>query len=228
MHRFHHRGPPRRARRACVILAWAVLGLGSGLAGCTSAGSLAGTDKLGDPLLGPTPPPNTTAPQQTGTATGGLPPVAPGAGATTTAGLAAQTPPGLAIDSWARKADGPAAAGSAQPVPATPVSQPKVEPIPKDNSATASPPPAIQPTGNWSTASQPPAAAPAYTEAQLEQMLKAHGVQAHKQTPEGTGIRLDCAVPNPANPSSIQYYTTTAADYPTAVLAILREIDPQR
>jgi hypothetical protein len=202
-----------------------------GLAGCSTT-HFGAQDNPGDPLLGESP----TAPRSTSPAPGStasLPPAPTGAG-TTNAALASQTPPGLAItagDGWARKVEGtsPPAAGSYKPV--SQPREPKVEAIPKDTSI-ASPssslqPPAvgpapIQPTG-W-TAGSP---SPTYTADQLEAMLKQAGVLGHRQEslPDGR-VKLTCVAQT--SPTTTDNLEITAADYSTAVLAILREIDARR
>src|SRR5205085_2066930 len=114
--------------------------------------------------------------------------------------------------------------------PGMPVSQPKVEPIPKDNTITAPPTlpattlPAVKQTG-WSAANP---TAPSTDE--LEQLLKSRGVIAHEQppTPDGNGVRLRVVIANPANPDTVENLDTIAPDYASAVAAIVREIDAKR
>jgi hypothetical protein len=183
----------------------------------------ASKDQLGDPLLGTTPAP-AVQPTAPATQTGGLPPIPHNTGLTTNAALASQTPTGqtLAItntDGWARKID--SQAPPANRTPATPTSLPKVQAIPKDDSPTRA---SIQPT-SWSAGSQPPTTP---TNDQLDQQLTDHGVIGHNQENVAGGVRLTCVVRSPSNPNTVQNYYTTAVDYPTAVQAILHEIEAQK
>jgi hypothetical protein len=185
---------------------------------------MAAKDNAGDPLLGPSPPPATATPPATAQAW--LPPIPQNSGGATNAALAGQTQPpqALAIGSppsgegWLRKIDN---APTTLRAPITPVSQPRVEPVPKDNSFTVAASPAIQPAGSWAAGS--PSAAP--TPEQLKQMLDARGVIGAKQEVVADGIHLRVAVSSPANPDSNQIYETTAVDYATAVQAIVQQID---
>jgi hypothetical protein len=200
------------------LLAGALLGL----TGCSHTQH---ATTLGDPLLGPAPPPaQSTSPLHATTPPGGgLPPIPQNAGSNTNVGLASQPPAqSLAISQgtgWARQVD-----GAAKATPATPVSsQPKVQEVPKENGITAPTTlPTVKQTG-WSAASQPPPSAD-----ELEQQLKSRGVLAHEQAPEGSGIRLTVVVANPVNPDARETMWTTATDYATAVAAIVREIDAKR
>jgi hypothetical protein len=224
-----------RASKLQTLLAWGLLGLGCTLAGCSTHHQLASKEGPGDPLLGPSQPPaQTTSPLHATTPPGGgLGPIPSNAGLSTNAALASQTatPQSLAIsqgDGWARKVD-----GTAVKTPGQPVSQPRVEPIPKDsNVGTGAPVQPIKQT-NWSASSQPatpttPTTPTTSTTEQLDEQLKAHGVLAHEQAPEGTGIRLTVVVANPTNPDARDNFYTIAPDYATAVAAIIREIDAKR
>jgi hypothetical protein len=199
---------------------------GLGLSGC-STHQLASNDKVGDPLLGQTQPPNVQ--QSTPTQTGSLPPIPQHAGLTTNAALASQTPTGQALaitgaEGWARKVDSAAPAPTGRgTAPTTPVSQPRVEAIPPDHNPTSA---TIQPTG-WTAGSQPAAVALPTTD-QIDKQLADHGVIGHNQENVPGGVRLTCVVRSPSNPNSVQNYYTTAVDYPTAAQAIIREIEAQR
>ena len=60
---------------------------------------------------------------------------------------------------------------------------------------------------------------------QLKQALDTRHVVGQQQENVPGGIHLRCVVTNPANPTSNQIYETTAADYATAVQAIVQQID---
>jgi len=220
MHRPANPGKPRRLSKLRPWLAAIALGL----AGCSTAHHASTT--LGDPLLGPAPPPaQSTSPLHATTPGNSLPPIPQNAGLSTNAALASQTaqPQSLAItqgSGWARKVDG---AGTPT-TPGMPVSQPKVEPIPSDRSITAPQTPAIKQTG-WSASGQP---TPPSTE-QLDQQLTAKGVLAHELVRDPNGmVRLKVAVANPSNPNVIDNLEQVAPDYATAVVAIIRDIDARR
>jgi hypothetical protein len=218
----------RKARTLCIGL----LGLWAALisSGCSTPHQAA-NDKLGDPLLGPTPPAS-AQPAHAG-APAGLPPIPSNAGLTTNAALASQTSPAssLAIgdsasaDGWLRKIGSPPSASGALKSPAVPASQIKVVPVPKDEGFTAARPQPIEPTGSWAAANSVPSAPSVDS---LDQLLKSRGVIGHKQFDVPGGIRLVCAVSSAANPTGNQIYETTAVDYPTAVEAIVHQIDAQR
>lgn len=211
---------PGKPRRMSKLRAW-LAGIALGLAGCSSTQHAATT--LGDPLLGPAPPPaQTTSPLQATTPqNNGLAPIPQSAGLNTNAALASQTPQPHPLGitqgaGWDRKVDG-------APTPGMPVSQPRVEPVPKDTSITAPSSPAITQTA-WT----PAASQPAPTADELEKQLQSRGVTKHDQVPDGNGIRLTVVVQNPANPTAVDTLYTTAPDYPTAVAAIIHEIDAKR
>ena len=229
-------GKTRWVRKARVFLAGAALGLGVALigAGCQSP-QHAANDKLGDPLLGPALPPQTPIVQASAPA--GLGPIPP-TGGTTTAALAGQSSPGLAIgsaDGWARKFDGVPSSGAnasgALKTPIVPVSQPKVVPVPSEPGATPAPVSTFQPSSGAPTNATPvvaavPAAVPSAES--LDALLTSRGVIGKKKEDVPGGIRLVCAVTNPANPNANQIYETTAIDYATAVQAIVAQIDAKR
>jgi hypothetical protein len=228
MHHLQHTvkyGKRGGSRKLARILAWTMLGC----AGCTGH-QLASKDQPGDPLLGPAPPPS-VQPAAT-TQTGGLAPIPQNTGLTTTAALASQTPAGqtLAIpngDGWARKPDTQGTPAGSR-TPATPTSAPKVEAIPKETSATASP---IQPTGMQPTAIQPTAwtsgsptsAAP--TADQIDKLLADHGVVGKDVQNVPGGVHVTCVVRT--SPTTVVNHETTAVDYFTAAQAIIREIEAQ-
>ncbi len=226
-------GKPRRTAKGRALFAWSALGL-CGLAGCSSTQS-ASTEKAGDPLLGPAPPPTLAQPvppaSTTGPAANALPPIPPANGSATPAALASQTK-SLAIgagDNWQRLVEVPSVSAGAARSPVQPV----VVPVPKANDVGAAPAvqavPAtpIQPTG-WQAGSPPaPVAAPP-SEEQLAATLKQHGVEGYRFTklPDGK-TRLECMVPSRNTPGSYQNFDTVAADNAVAVQAILQQIDGQ-
>jgi hypothetical protein len=234
MHRPAKTGKPRRTGKARLILTWASLGLCAGLtgAGCSTTAQTTAQATAGDPLLGPTPPPSTLPVQAApANAEAWLAPIPPSSGVATNATLASQTPPprSLAIGeappggSWQRNIDGAPATSNVLKAPITPASQIHVEPVPKDNSFTAAPGQAIQPAGSWAVSSPSPAAGPSLE--QLKQALDVRHVIGQQQENVPGGIHLRCVVTNPANPNANQIYETTAADYATAVQAIVQQID---
>jgi hypothetical protein len=228
MHRPANTGTLRRTKKFLRLCAWGSLGLLAGLtaAGCSSVPPTA-QQSAGDPLLGPTPPlANQPTAPAAGNAQAWLAPIPPAAGVATNAALAGQSQ-SLAIggapsgDGWLRKIDAPPTPGQTPITPASQQSQPRVEPVPKDNSFTAIPGPAIQPTGSWAASSPPAGPSPE----QLKQLLDARGVIGQKQEIVPGGILLRCVVTSPANPNANQVYETTAVDYATAVQAIVQQID---
>src|SRR5207302_10745020 len=117
MHRCAKPGKPRWRRKTPVFLGWASLGLCAvlGASGCSTMHQ-ATNEKLGDPLLGPTPHPAGQPATPRGGTSAGLPPI-PAGGASTTAALASQSSPGQSLsigdsDGWLRRVDGaPTASG---------------------------------------------------------------------------------------------------------------------
>jgi hypothetical protein len=188
-------------------------------------------EKAGDPLLGPTPPPANVPAAPASNAEAWLAPIPPSSGVATNAALASQTPPprSLAIGdapsggSWQRNIDGTSATSNVLKAPITPASQIHVEPVPKDNSFTAGPGQQIQAAGSWAASSPTHTAGPTFE--QLKQTLDARHVVGQQQENVPGGIHLRCVVTNPTNPTSNQIYETTAADYATAVQAIVQQID---
>jgi hypothetical protein len=179
---------------------------------------------MGDPLLGPAPPPATQpTPPANAAAQGGLPPIPANTTNATTAALAGQTPP-LAItaaDSWIRKVDAtPSPAGTIN-APITPVSQPKVYAVPRDDGFAANAGQPIQTTGSWA-ATNPTTAAP--NQDQLKQLLDQRHVIGQSQDNVPGGVHLVCIVNLPPSTTN-QRYETTAVDYATAVQAIVQQID---
>jgi hypothetical protein len=222
MQRLANPGKPSRVRKARVFVTWAVLGLGAALAAGCSMTHPASNQAVGDPLLGPAQPPAGVG--QT-TAQAGLPPVPSNSGASTAAALAGNS--SLAItnaDGWARQPAAPA--GDAAHTHAVPVSQPRVEAVPKDTT-TSSASPSIQPAG-WSGGS-PPAAAVATTD-ELDRQLKLRGVIASKLREAPGGVILTCAVPSAGSSGTTLYYHNDppVPDYATAAQDIIRQIDADR
>jgi hypothetical protein len=62
----------------------------------------------------------------------------------------------------------------------------------------------------------------------LKNSLAARGVIWQDQQQFDGGVRFRCRVANPQNPNSVRVYEATAADYPTAVQAVLNQIDTGR
>src|SRR5438552_2226440 len=57
---------------------------------------------------------------------------------------------------------------------------------------------------------------------------KAPGVVYQQQDSVPGGVRFRCAVPSPQDPTVLERYEATAADYRSAVLAVLNQIDKSR
>jgi hypothetical protein len=232
MHRAAKPGKPRRSGKARTFLAWASLALGA--AGCSSP-QVAQIEKSGDPLLGANPgplvnptPAQAAAPPGGASAQAGTPPLPP-SGLSTNAALASQSPTAhsLAIgeppgEGWQRNIQGTPAAAATAAGSATPVSQPKVLPVPKDTSVTASSSQSVRPAGSWAS-NTPSSSAATPTAQDLEKLLVSRGVMGHKEFDvPGGGVRLVCAVPAG---TSNQIYDVTAADFAAAVQAVVRQID---
>jgi hypothetical protein len=225
-------------RKARGFFTWATLGLLAAFGSGCSSTPIASNDKMGDPLMGWAPPPAAPTPPANAAAQAPVPPIPTTSTSATNASLAAQTQPApLAIgasDSWIRKVDttAPATTGAGN-VPITPVSQPKVYELPRDDGVAANagqtPSQPIQPAGSWSAASGPPAVATATAPNpdQLKQMLDQRHVVGQKQDVVAGGIHLTCVVNVPPATSN-QIYETTAVDYATAVQAIAQQIDQHR
>jgi hypothetical protein len=209
MHRFAKPGNLHRLKKAASLVAWAVLGLTAG--GCSTTHMMAAQEKPGDPLLGPTPPPNLPVSPLSPPAHSSLPPIPTNNGGATPATLASQ-------NGWAIKLDGQASAPNSVKPAASPGSQPQVVPVPSITPAAGQP---ITPAG-WSGP-----ATTAETPQQLDAMLKQAGVTDYKQFVDPAGVGLVCGIPNAANPGEYKYYTVAAVDFPTAVHAVIRKIqDP--
>ncbi|MBM4072757.1 MAG: hypothetical protein FJ271_28095 [Planctomycetes bacterium] len=58
--------------------------------------------------------------------------------------------------------------------------------------------------------------------------LRARGVSWHRADSVAGGIRFACIVPNRQNPSVTRIFEATAADFPSAVNAVLQQIDNQK
>jgi hypothetical protein len=191
----------------CLVLA----------AGCNSTSN---TKAKQDPLVGDIHPPanpnNPFAPQPPANAhQNGVPPVPTTQGPVTNAALAsiAGSRP-LAIGDATQ-----AGLRTAQPAgyvaPAS-TGRPRVVALPRDPAA----PPVLN-TGS--------VAANQATTDVLQAQLRARGVLFQKvdAVPEG-GIKFSCLVPSPSNPESHQFYEAIAADYPSAVQAVIVQIDRQK
>lgn len=91
---------------------------------------------------------------------------------------------------------------------------PKVMPLPRDTS-----PPAVATTGSVSANQQ--------TNDLLQAQLKARGVIFQKQDSVPDGVKFVCIVPVPGSNDN-QFFEATARDYPTAVQAVIFQIDQQK
>jgi hypothetical protein len=232
------------------------LGLLPALVGCSSAPHTHSGDPLfgeyypkgpnGQPM-----PPANTSPNKTTSA--GVPPYPTTNAASSTAaiaGLSGGRP--LAIDektgtNWTltnttnTPPNVPAGNGSpiVQPVPrdtsgpvasnaGTPSNSP---PAPVGNSAN--PPSTILTTGSWTTGPHPPpnvgpvAPLGTVTPEILQSTLQGKGAVGLKREDTPEGVRVSCYVPQRSNPANLRYLETVARDYPTALQALLQQIDQQ-
>lgn len=187
------------------------VGVFSCLAGCSSLTSTAGG---GDPLLGEQPrnqaPPRTSAaPVKTGAL---VPPIPSPHLSSSPAALAAGTLVGgrpLAIDDQ-------------QPTPPTAGTQlrrpePIVQPLPRSPA-----PPGLLTAGSWVPAAQTAANDP------WQAQLRARGVLWQRQEQVLEGVKFIALVPHRQQPNVTHTYEATARDYPSAVQAVLQQIDAQR
>jgi hypothetical protein len=204
-----------------------------------------------DPLLGNSTPPGTpilpaSAPKATNTPItppptssssngNGIPPIPTNNSATNPATLASYSgfqvslAKPLAIDDEGRpQTPGQLTARTQPPGYVPPNAAPKFEPVPDANASA----PSITPTGSWQlpATSVPPALPPVQSaiadpaEA-LRQQLQARGVVNQKVDSVANGVHLTCFVPR-TDSQGLRVLEVTAADYPTAAQAILRQLEP--
>jgi hypothetical protein len=198
-----------------------------------------------DPLIGHRTPPGSAAPPnapnashtpiapppQTGS-TNSFPPIPANNTATNPATLAGATgipvslAKPLAIDDEGRAKT---TARSQPPgfVPAN--ATPKFEAVPDVNASA----PHATPIGSWQLpmSNVPPTLPPvdsvqAVPTDALRQQLQARGVVNQKVDPTADGVRLTCYVPR-SDSQGLRVLEVSAADYPTAAQAILRQLDPR-
>jgi hypothetical protein len=225
------------------------------LALCTLITGCAGnTNKLaqGDPLYGETQPRGkgvpAVPPPQPANNRGQVPPVPTATSSPSNAAMASTGLPGgrsLAIAQ--NQPNTPATPG----VPTAAVNlkrpEPIVVPIPRD---TPLPGPGVVPsnvlmTGSWMP--QHPVSPPSQgnlvsqprpspvvqalgqaSDDTLQAQLRSRGVSWHKKEAVPEGVKFSCIVPSPTNPESTRVFEATARDYPSAVQAVLQQIDQQR
>jgi hypothetical protein len=206
-------------------------------------GSPKATAAAGDPLIGGDPVPNkstpTAAPSKTKSAA--LPPLPSSSSATTTAAMAIGEPlPGsktLAIDDGRNTPGGgwqggEGKGGTSATLTGVQVAgagvqlhrpEPIVEPVPRPVPVAL--PPAVPAVTPASFSTVP---AGALENEQLQALLKARGVSWQHQERVAEGVKFICAVPNRHNPDISRIYEATAADYASAVRAVLPQIDAQQ
>ena len=216
------------------------------LSGCTHSPALTNQAPKGDPLF-PLPPapafPNqpggVTPTQPTAFNTGGVPAIpalhSPTNNATL-ASLSGQAPISntLAINAstgWTRTPGQLTNDQKPTPTPVTPGfippnPSPKVEPVPD----VGSPGQSITPTVSWQSSGSspsppPPPASPPTTDETLAKRLQERGVINQKQDQTPDGLRLTCYASR--GPTGLRIYEVTAADYASAALAILQQLESQ-
>jgi hypothetical protein len=169
-----------------------------------------------DPLIGAKPIAiaDSTQPQQTPTTGGWLakdPQSANPVGGPGPSGVILRTPEPVPVQ-------------SIQPVPPptfVPGQGAMVQPVP--------PPPAVRGAGIAPQAGVQTINPVAFTEADpLQSSLKARGVISQDQKTLPDGVHFTCRVANPQDPNSVRVYEATGNDYPSAVQAVLNQIDQQR
>jgi len=121
-----------------------------------------------------------------------------------------------------------------EPVPITPVPPPVIGPNGPPGSAAAAPPVPVVPVP---AVPVPVASAPAvpvvspvsYTDPDpYQKALNDRGVIWQDQKQVANGVQFTCRVASKQDPNFIRVYEATARDYPSAVQAVLAQIDQQR
>lgn len=182
-----------------------------------------------DPLHGIRVPPGTQpqpgkGPTPQAMEPGGVPSLPTSLSASNNATLATSSGQGpwarkLAIDDQGRPyTPGQLTSGSRDPNYLPPNPNPKVEPVPDINAPTK-----VTPAGNWQPPS-PVAGGPSSDE-MLFKHLQDRGILQQKQDTVPGGIRLTCYA---RSATGLRIYEATAADYPAAAQAILRQLDEAR
>ncbi|MBI3409946.1 MAG: hypothetical protein HY040_16525 [Planctomycetes bacterium] len=202
-------------RRGCV---WAFVGLTIVASGCRNPQHTAG-----DPLMGPVNPPGINGQP--------LPPQptkAQSAVAPTPLTQSNNTPAGL-VNNTQMPTTKPLTIGDPQTGPNWQLTNttkdnagkaPTVVPVPRD---VAPAPTGVVPS-SWNSNERTPAFG-LPTSGDPLALLKARGAVGEQQEKVSEGIHLTCFLPSRANPANLRQYEVTAADIPTAVQAILRQID---
>jgi hypothetical protein len=230
------------------------LGLLPLLAGCGSTSKTHAGDPLygefypkgpgGQPM-----PPSNQSPNKT---TSAVPPIPASNSAASTAALAGGLPGGrsLAIGensgtNWALTSTGsgvvPAGGAPGGIIPAS-GKAPIVQPIPRDPGfmgpvtagnpgMNSNPGGAVVAAGSWSSGTPAPSStAPlpplgVVTPEVLQDTLQGKGAVGLKKENVPEGVRVSCYVPQRSDPFNLRYLETTAADYPTALQALLRQVE---
>src|SRR5205814_1720477 len=124
-------------------------------------------------------------------------------------------PTATAQASWVAK-DKPPAPPGVPTVNIRPPEQPPIQPVPPPTHNPDLPPVPV-------TQSAPP------PDSDLAAALKARGVVYQQQSNVPGGVRFRCGVaPNPQDPTVLVVYEAVAADYRSAVIAVLNQIDKSR
>ena len=118
---------------------------------------------------------------------------------------------------WVVKDKQPGGTGSGAGGPTVSIRAPEIQPVPPPTYNPNLPPnPLVTPV-------------PAVSDADpLLTALKTRGMVYQQQDNVPGGVRFRCAVPSPQDPTVLERYEATAADYRSAVLAVLNQIDKSR
>jgi hypothetical protein len=196
------------------------------LTGCSSTPTTA--QHHVDPLLGHCTPPGqaplpNSAPKTVNTSipapqTGGIPPLPSNSLASNPAALAGASGTQVSLTKPLAITDAQLTAHSQPLGYVPPNANPKVMPVPDTNTSS---------TGSWQipTSDVPPALPAAAPADALRQQLQARGVLNQKVDPIPDGVRLTCYLPR-SDGQGLRMLEVTAADYPTAAQAILRQLQP--
>jgi hypothetical protein len=99
-----------------------------------------------------------------------------------------------------------------------------VQPVPRENAQSPVPVASgvLTTSGTWGSAN------PVSNNDSLQAQLKARGVLYQKEDRVPEGVRVSCIVASRQNPSITRVYEAVARDYPSAVQAVLKQLDQQR
>lgn len=215
-------------RAARLALAALFIAMGLSVTGCSA---LQGKDKKSDPLFGDHVPKDGGGAGGPSKTSANVPPI-PSASSSSNAALAMATLPGakqLAIGEPERPPAKVPSSGTLTSAAATTPPGSVTQPVPPGSPATLSPPqPVVVPVPRDTTVQTAAATSQDQTSEYFMSQLRARGVSWHRADSVAGGIRFACIVPNRQNPSVTRIFEATAADFPSAVNAVLRQIDNQK